>query len=428
VVVAGNHDEDKVSKKTGEPRTTMQWQKDMRFLTWPYQLWWLAPLWPALGGHWMRPDWQHKLKLIQPLTRLRRAAAALHRYLHRHWYSFFGPLLLAHSDMTPYHRFTQKRLLDVEEFHDKQTLGGDHEGDVWLYDMNEKEFEMLKQWSELQRAVYFGQTWLVEQLLRDGKASFVEAADSINADSGSIVIPSGGGEDKGMVRYQGNCVDIQAKDHLGCSPLHLAVKAGHLDMVEVLLKYGARTDAADDLGWTPLMLAAHTGFIDALEAMLRTDDAAPDVGNALDKQQTALMLAAAEGHLNAVKVLAVAGSDLDATDSDGRTALNYAVSHAHHHVMQWLKNRGATLRVVLLLPVWWWWRRWWWWWWWRCGREGYWWGGWLLLVGGLVACAPCYLFAAPLSFAVPCPPAPPSHLHPLPIDMRHPPRDNRDGS
>lgn len=102
----------------------------------------LAPILPAITfwRPYLRPDLAQKLKNFEQwvVQTVRGGIRGLGRYIHRHWHTFFGVHLLDSNNMSPYHRFTQKRLLEVEEFHDKQTLGGDFEGDVWLYDMGDK--------------------------------------------------------------------------------------------------------------------------------------------------------------------------------------------------------------------------------------------------------------------------------------------------
>ena len=247
--------------------------------------------------------------------------------------------------------------LQVEEFHDKQTLGGDFEGDVWLYDMGTPEYELLKSFSELQRAAYFGQAWRVEELLRDGYVKSVHPEGSVEADTGQILIPSGGGdseangEDQPMLRHQGAMVDLEARDAHGCTPLMFAAAAApnltlaaKEDLMQVLLKYGANTEATDDKGWTPLMMAAANGHLQGVQMML-AHGAVPDFPNPVDKQQTALMLACAAGHKHVVIELVLAGADLDRPDAHGDTSLNYAFSSRHHDLVQWLSNQGATLRL-----------------------------------------------------------------------------------
>lgn len=69
--------------------------------------------------------------------------------------------------------------------------------------------------------------------------------------------------------------------------------------------------------------------------------------NALDRfGQSALMLAAQRGHLEAVRVLMRAGADLDRTAKFGLSALMLAVVNHHESVAAALAEAGANLRLV----------------------------------------------------------------------------------
>jgi ankyrin repeat protein len=50
-------------------------------------------------------------------------------------------------------------------------------------------------------------------------------------------------------------VNVNRKNKLGCSPLHLAASAGNLEVLKLLLKSGADVNAQNDLGGTPLYFA-----------------------------------------------------------------------------------------------------------------------------------------------------------------------------
>ena len=51
--------------------------------------------------------------------------------------------------------------------------------------------------------------------------------------------------------------DVNAKNNIGGTPLHIAAAEGHKEMVELLIAKGADVNAKDDGGWTPLDLARH---------------------------------------------------------------------------------------------------------------------------------------------------------------------------
>ena len=192
----GNYED---SLKTGELVWSGRKQAELNRLVLPYRRWYLSPLlWaldglPGAGTGLFRPDYSHKLVMAERrmAALVQAGAEGLRGYFRRHWHTWFGRHLMDSTTLSKYHEFTQQRLLEVEEFHDKQTLGGDFEGDVWLFKMGNPEFEMLKSWSELQRAVYFKQAWLVERLLQAGVVEGVGAPETTEADTGQILVPSG---------------------------------------------------------------------------------------------------------------------------------------------------------------------------------------------------------------------------------------------
>jgi ankyrin repeat protein len=58
--------------------------------------------------------------------------------------------------------------------------------------------------------------------------------------------------------------------------------------------------------------------------------------------RTALMIAAAEGHLDVVRLLVEAGSDLNTVDAEGSTALTLARSYGNLDVAALLEEAGAN--------------------------------------------------------------------------------------
>jgi ankyrin repeat protein len=96
---------------------------------------------------------------------------------------------------------------------------------------------------------------------------------------------------------RGGAADEPDRD--GRTALHGAVGDGSLEMVALLLRYGANVNAQDRHGWTPLHVAACDGRVDLARALL---DAAADV-DALDTYgNTPLMRAVSSGKENRAMV------------------------------------------------------------------------------------------------------------------------------
>ena len=144
--------------------------------------------------------------------------------------------------------------------------------------------------------------------------------------------------------------DINACGRDGNSPLHLAVKSGHNKVFDWLLRRdGINLDVGDKCGMTPLMCAAKWDNDHAVNELLvrlslEQINAQDNSGN------TALILAAAKGHLEAVrKLVNVEGINLNTRARDGHTALESAMDYHNPEVVRFLaglpgiKQAGARI-------------------------------------------------------------------------------------
>ena len=95
-----------------------------------------------------------------------------------------------------------------------------------------------------------------------------------------------------------------------------------------------------DLTWED---AARAGDVLALERLL---EAGADINKQDGHGQTALMLAALEGHERAVAFLAGRGAELNHTAKYCLSALMLAVIRGHRWVAQSLVNAGADLTIT----------------------------------------------------------------------------------
>lgn len=136
--------------------------------------------------------------------------------------------------------------------------------------------------------------------------------------------------------------DVDAREHWhGQTALMWAAAQCHAPMAERLLERGADVDARSNVeewarqvtaeprakwlprgGLTPLMFAAREGCVDAARVLAA---AGADVDAATPEGFTALISALINGHYDAAAVLIEAGADPNLVDEDGRGALYAAV-------------------------------------------------------------------------------------------------------
>ncbi len=151
---------------------------------------------------------------------------------------------------------------------------------------------------------------------------------------------------------------VDAANDYGITPLLHASRTGNAAMVELLLQSGANPSLAHPEGETPLLAASRSGSVPAVRLLLaRGVDT-----NAAEKYQktTALMWAAAEGHLDVADVLIEAGADVNRQahvtslttrhnadhPTGGFTALMFAARRGDDALVRRLVARGANVNLT----------------------------------------------------------------------------------
>lgn len=132
--------------------------------------------------------------------------------------------------------------------------------------------------------------------------------------------------------------DAGAANDMGATPLWNASLNGSAAMARLLLEAGADPNAALLAGETPVMTAARTGSPEVLELLLGAG-ADPDVR--ATRGQTALMWAASQRHHEAVRVLLRHGADVDAR-SDTWSQVMAVPPHADPANQQDVPHGGNT--------------------------------------------------------------------------------------
>ncbi|MEP7305003.1 MAG: ankyrin repeat domain-containing protein [Acidobacteriota bacterium] len=259
---------------------------------------------------------------------------------------------------------------------------------------------------DLMAAVKAGDVAAARQLLRrsaavdatqpDGTTALMWAVRDGNRPMAALLIKAG--------------AHVNAANRYGVTPLSMAVSQGHPEALGLLLGSGADVKTAEATlpdGQTLLMLGARTGNVEILKRLIERG-ANPNaverragtsavmwavMGNHADAVQalvaagadlnarsrvtryphtppavigdkleegvsyvgqtvlpkggwTALMYAAREGAVNAARVLAGAGADLNATEPEGTSALLFAIINGHYDVAEVLIEAGADLDLA----------------------------------------------------------------------------------
>eukprot|EP00398_MALV-I-01_sp_L67-1_P000446 gene446-863_t len=136
---------------------------------------------------------------------------------------------------------------------------------------------------------------------------------------------------------------VNARDARDHTPLHLAAEKGHLEVVKALIHdFNAKVDAKDKdshipgvsvVERTPLHLAAERGHLEVVKTLIHDFSAKV---NAKDKDNyTPLHLAAERGGLEVVEALIRDfNAEVDAKDKDGRTPLHLAAWNTRLEVVK----------------------------------------------------------------------------------------------
>ena len=125
-----------------------------------------------------------------------------------------------------------------------------------------------------------------------------------------------------------------------------AYQYGSSAILKTLLKAGAEVGARNDDGETALIAAAQAGDCEALRVLIehKADVNYVSNGVGINMNGNALMHAAIHGHLDAVKLLARNGTDLQTVSGQGN-ALSWAVLSDRRDVAEYLLGRGVAVNV-----------------------------------------------------------------------------------
>ena len=126
----------------------------------------------------------------------------------------------------------------------------------------------------------------------------------------------------------------------GKTPLFYAAEQRHIQLVELLLEAGAKTDEPEFArGWTPLLTAAQNSRLDIVQFLVEVGAAKNHTDN---DGATPLLLAAWNGHLDIVRFLVETGAAKDQAANNGATPLLVAAGNGHLDIVRFLVEVGAA--------------------------------------------------------------------------------------
>jgi ankyrin repeat protein len=210
-------------------------------------------------------------------------------------------------------------------------------------------------------AVYHEDVALVDRLLAAG--ANVMAPNREGATPFYLACVSGNAEIMGKLLKRGADVNGTFLGH-GETPLMIAARTGRPEAVKLLVEAGAKVEVKETMRQTTaLMWAAEQGHAEVVKLLVANGadiNATSTVEEAKKRRGvvytqgedqhtggvTALVLAARQGNLEAVKALAEAGADLNKTSGDGSSAMVVAVQNGHYDIARYLVEKGADVNLA----------------------------------------------------------------------------------
>lgn len=268
----------------------------------------------AKGGH---------AKMVQELMRLHRPR------------NLWRPILATLFKMA---EIGNDAMLKVIIHHDKRFVSALNEdaGAVKIANVDGIGAVSKSSWTVLHAAVWYAQPSSAELLLVEGANIHAEAA-GLTPLGLLCVTPNGQLQDAHLRVFAillKNRADV-LRGGLGHTALHLAAKAGHINLVERILSSGADLSATNGHGQTALQCAADSGHAEMVSHLVLK-------GAILDP--ICLHTAVHSGRSHTVEMLTDMGIDVNCVGPDGFTPLLVAAATGRVEMVNRLLEHGADIQ------------------------------------------------------------------------------------
>ena len=126
------------------------------------------------------------------------------------------------------------------------------------------------------------------------------------------------------------------------TPMHVAARAGHADVLSLLLEHGADVDVRDMFGIAPLYWASRSGKVEAGQILL---DCGADINARGNHGETPLSGALFERRVEFARMLLTRGASIDTHGTNGNTPLHWAVVKMNIEAVRLLLEHGADVNA-----------------------------------------------------------------------------------
>ena len=152
-----------------------------------------------------------------------------------------------------------------------------------------------------------------------------------------LMVAAANNETEKVLELLGKGMDVNTTDRDGTNLTMIAARTNNHQLLEFLLRNRASLMKRNRYGDDALMLAAYNGDLEAVKMLLL-------VGAMIDHDGwTALHYAAYQGHVEVAAYLLDKGAEVNALAANRQTALMMAARHGYGEVVTLLKQKGADL-------------------------------------------------------------------------------------
>jgi ankyrin repeat protein len=137
---------------------------------------------------------------------------------------------------------------------------------------------------------------------------------------------------------------IETRDKYERTPLYLAAKHGHLEVVQFLIGKNASVESKNNDGATPLWIASQEGQNAVVQCLI---DKHAKTNIKILGGQTPLHIASADGRTQVVRILLDNGADVDAKTDQGATSLHIASQRGRVAIATLLLDNGADIEATV---------------------------------------------------------------------------------